>query len=371
MNKMKVHYNYLPQEFEDVDHVIQDWRKLIASSEFTLGPFLEDFEFKFATAMGSKHCIAVNNGTDALILSLKALGIGAGDEVITVTNSFYATVGAIIAVGATPVLVDCDARYQIDPNRIEEAISSKTRAVVPVHWGGASPEMDNIMKICEKRELMVIEDACMGIGARINGKSPGTFGVVNAYSMHPLKSLNAMGDGGVVSTNDDILAAWMRKYRNHGMIDRNHIEFWGVNLRMQPLQCIVLSHGLDRLENTIEKRNQNAEILDSGLGQIRGVTVPNRLRGYKETFALYMVLCERRDELIKFLHDNEIEAKIHYPLALHQQKAAQRDCKFNSDSLKVATHQADHLVTLPVHQFLGKTHMNYVVEKIREFYEYS
>ena len=368
---MRVHYNYLPQEFRDIDPIIIDWRELAASSEFTLGPYVEAFEEKFAKAVGAKHCIAVNNGTDALILSLKAADIGVGDEVITVTNTFYATVGAIVAVGATPVLIDCDGRYQIDPSRIEDAITPKTKAVIPVHWGGASPEMEKITAICQSHNLIVIEDACMGIGASINGKSPGTFGLVNAYSMHPLKSLNAMGDGGVVATNNDELAIWIRKYRNHGMVDRNHIEFWGVNLRMQPLQCIVLSHGLDRLQSTIEQRNRNALILDAGLSQINGVTVPERLNGYTETFALYMVLCERRDQLISYLHNHEIEAKIHYPLALHQQEAAKSGCKFDPNALPVATYQADHLITLPVHQFLDEIHMNYMVEKMKAFYEHS
>ena len=158
--------------------------------------------------------------------------------------------GAVVAVGAKPVLIDCDARYQIDQQKLA-AISPKTKAVIPVR-GAVHHQMNQIMEICEVNNLIVVEDACMGIGASINGRSPGTFGLVNAYSMHPLKSLNAMGDGGMVATADDDLAAWMRKYRNHGMVDRNHIDFWGVNLRMQPLQCVVLSHGLDRLENTIE-----------------------------------------------------------------------------------------------------------------------
>lgn len=368
---MNVFYNYLPNEFENCEKIFDDWKLLIKTTEFTLGPFLEEFENKFATAIGSKHCIGVNNGTDALILSLKAAGIGQGDEVITVTNTFYATVGAIVAVGATPVLVDCDQRYQIDPNRIEEAVSSSTKAVVPVHWGGASPDMDKILEICERHNLIVVEDACMGIGASVGDKSPGTFGLVNAFSMHPLKSLNAMGDGGMVATDNDDLANWMRKYRNHGMVDRNHIEFWGVNLRMQPLQCVVLSHGLDRLNDTIDKRNKNAKILDVGLSLIDGVTVPHRIEGHKETFALYMILCERRDELISYLHNNDIEAKIHYPIALHQQEAAQSECKFDPRRLEVATQQADKLITLPVHQFLDESHMNYMVEKIEAFYGHS
>ncbi|MDB2324245.1 DegT/DnrJ/EryC1/StrS family aminotransferase [Alphaproteobacteria bacterium] len=368
---MKVHYNYLPEEFANYEDIFEDWKKLIASSQFTLGPFLQDFEKKFARFIKAKHCIAVNNGTDALILCLRAAGIGNGDEVITVANTFYATVGAIVAVGATPVLVDCDNRFQISPDSLAKAINRRTKAVMPVHWGGASPDMDKILSISNENGLIIIEDACMGIGASVNGKSPGTFGLVNAFSMHPLKSLNAMGDGGVVATDDDSLAEWMRKYRNHGMVNRDSIEFWGVNMRMQPLQCIVLSHGLDRLDKTIQQRNSNANILDEQLQQCPGVTLPKRQHGCVETFALYMGLFERRDELIEYLEAKGIEAKIHYPRALHQQKAAAKTCIFDEKALRNATYQSNHLVTLPVHQFLGENHMRYTADTIQSFYERS
>jgi aminotransferase EvaB len=367
---MKVEYNYLPQEFADVEAVITDWRALIKTTDFTLGAYVDAFETKFKTSIGAKHCISTNNGTDALILSLKALGIGAGDEVITVTNTFYATVGAIVAVGATPVLIDCDDRFQIDCDKIEENITPKTKALVPVHWGGASPDMEKIVAICRKHKLAMVEDACMGIGATINGKAAGTFGDVNAFSMHPLKSLNAMGDGGIVVTDNDALAAWMKKYRNHGMVDRDHIEFWGVNMRMQPLQAIVGCHGIDRLANTIALRNRNARILDEGLADLGdAIHLPKRMDGHVETFALYMALFENRDALKNHLVEKGIEVKIHYPLPLHKQEAAKRNCRFDAGKLRNAEHQADRLITIPVHQFLTPAHMEYVVDTIRGFYK--
>ena len=199
---MKVNYNYLPQEFKKPNNIIKDWKKLIKSSDFTLGKFIQKFEKKFSKYVGVKYCISTNNGTDALILCLKALKISKGDEVITVTNTFYATVGAIVAVGATPVFCDCDDRYQISIIDIEKKITKKTKAIIPVHWGGASPDMFQIMKIAQRYNLKVIEDACMGIGGTIKNKHPGTFGIINAFSMHPLKSLNVMGDGGAVVTNN-------------------------------------------------------------------------------------------------------------------------------------------------------------------------
>ncbi len=365
---MNVFYNYLPNEFANVDKIILEWKKVIKTSDFTLGKFVNDFEIKFKNFLNVKHCISTNNGTDALILSLKSLGVGHGDQVITVTNTFYATVGAIVAVGATPVLVDCDDRYQINVNEVEKAITNKTKAIIPVHWGGASPDIERIMEIASENNLFVIEDACMGIGALVNKKSPGTFGDVNAFSMHPLKSLNVMGDGGMVVTNNDDLADWMKKYRNHGMINRDNIEFWGVNMRLQPLQAVVASHRLDELKKTIEKRNENAEYLDYHLNKISDhVQIPLRIKANVETFALYMGLFNERDKLKEFLLSNNIEVKIHYPIPLHKQKAAKNNCLFSYD-LSVSESQAKRLLTIPVHQFLGLEHMEYVVKKIKQFY---
>lgn len=365
---MDVKYNYLPEEFADTEEIFEEWKELISTTDFTLGHYVEEFEQIFASQIGSKHCISTNCGTDALILSMKAIGLGCGDEVITVANTFYATVGAIVACGATPVLVDSDERFQISVTEIEKAITKKTKAIVPVHWGGGSPEMLKIMRIAEEYRLAVIEDACMGIGALVNGRSPGTFGIVNAFSMHPLKSLNVMGDGGMVTTDNDDLAEFMKKYRNHGMVDRDHIEFWGVNMRLQPLQAIVAKHRLRRLEETLKRRNANASTLDSFLSQLFPlVSIPERLENCIETFALYMGLFDRRDELLLYLQDSGIEAKVHYPIPLHKQKAAKENCIVSQPLVNVEN-QANKLITLPVHQYLNQTHMEHIVDKVKTFY---
>lgn len=367
---MRVHYNYLPFEFNDKNTkvIFNNWKKLIKTTDFTLGHFVKQFENKFARYIGSKYCIATNNGTDALILSLKAAGISKDDEVITVTNSFYATTGAIVAVGAKPIFVDCDKRYQIDISSIEKAINKKTKAILPVHWGGASPNMLAINKIAKKYDLLVIEDACMGIGAKINNKSPGTFGLIGAFSMHPLKSLNVMGDGGMVVTNDKSIYQWMLKYRNHGMVDRDNIEFWGVNFRIQPLQAIVAMECLKKLDSVIRKRNNNAKFYDNKLKKLKSfIEVPERPKGFLETYALYMVLCEKRDQLLKFLTKNKIECKIHYPIPLHLQKASKR-YGYKNGMFPVAEDQANKLLTIPVHQYLSKSQLNHVVNCIKKFY---
>ena len=328
---------------------------------------MEKFEKSLSRYVGAKYCIATNNGTDALILSLKALNIKDGDEVITPANSFYATTGAIVAVGAKPVFCDVDDNYQILIDDMASKITKKTKALLPVHWGGASPDMNQIMSIARLFKLKVIEDSCMAIGGKINRKSPGTFGDVGAYSMHPLKSLNVMGDGGAVVTNNKKIYSWMKKYRNHGMINRDEIEFWGVNYRMQPLQSIVAIEGLKKLNSVISKRKRNADYLSTNLSGIKGIlNIPKTKKGYRETYALYMILCENRDELMNYLLKKGVETKIHYPIPLHLQKAYLD--KYKKVKIKNVEHQAKHLLTLPVHQFLNDKHMKYIVNSIKDFY---
>ncbi len=368
---MKINYNYLQQEFAKPNEIIKEWKKLIKSSDFTLGKYVSKFENSFSKFIGSKYCISTNNGTDALILCLKALNVGPGDEVITVVNTFYATVGAIEAVGATPVFCDCDERYQIDINDIKKKITKNTKAIMPVHWGGASPNMYEIMKIAKINNLKVIEDACMGIGGSLRGKSPGTFGDISAFSLHPLKSLNAMGDGGAVVTNNKKLYDWLLKYRNHGMINRDTIEIWGENKRMQPLQCIVALWGLKKIKNVIKKRNINAKYYDKRLIELKKfIKVPSRIKGFTETFALYMILCKNRDKLKTFLEKKNIEVKIHYPKGLNQQPAFKKfNKKRNYGKFEISDNQARTLLTIPVHQFINRKQQDYLIKNLKNFYK--
>jgi len=365
---MKVPYNYLPMQFSDVEGIITDWKKLIQTTAFTLGPFVERFEKEFAEFIGCKHVISTNTGTDALILALKAIGVGPGDEVISVPITFFATIAAIVTVGARPVLVDIDDRYQIDVELLSNAITPRTKAILPVHWAGASPDMHGIMDIAETHDLKVVEDACMAPGGDIHEKHPGTLGHANAWSMHPLKPLNVMGDGGMVSTDDDVLAEWMRMYRNHGMIDRDHNSIWGVNMRLQPLQAVVASHVLKTVSETVEIRNRNAHMFDEGLNELKDyATVPSRPVGYRETFSLYMARFKKRDALMKYLIDKGIEAKVHYPVPLHLQKAA-KYLNYEPGDFPVAETYSKEIMTLPVHQFIVKEQIYYTLKMIKSFY---
>lgn len=368
VTSMRVSYNYLPQQFADAERIFDEWRRLAASTEFTLGPWVEAFERKFAAFIGAKHVISTNTGTDALILALRAVGVGPCSEVITVTNTFYATAGAVVAVGARPVFVDCDERYQIDPARVREAITPKTKAIVPVHWAGCSPDIGALLDVAGEHGLPVVEDACPAVGAYVGGKHVGTFGACGAFSMHPLKPLNVMGDGGMVATDRNDLADWMRKYRNHGMIDRDHIEFWGVNMRLQPVQAVVASHVLDMVPEIVKRRTANARMLDANLAKLsRFVTVPFRPPQNVEAYQLYQASFARRDQLLRFLIDRGVEAKVHYPVPLHLQQAA-AGLGYRKGDFPVSERQAGEIMTIPAHQYITTEQIDYIVDQIATFY---
>lgn len=366
---MHVKYSYLEQQFAEVDAHFADLRKLVASGEFTLGPFVEEFEKKFAAYIGVKHAIGTNTGTGALTLALKAAGVKPGSEVITVANTFIATVGAIVAAGARPVFVDCDERYQIDVSKIEAAITPETTAILPVHWAGCPPELEKILEIANRHAIPVVEDACPAVGAKIDGKFAGTFGKVNAFSMHPLKPLNVWGDGGIVVTNDDKLAEFLRLYRNHGLVDRDHVEIWGVNERLQPFQAVVGARVLDTVEGLVEARIRNAKLFDAGLKGLESfIRPPSRPVGYREVYQLYLLTAVRRNELLAFLISRGIEAKVHYPIPIHLQNAA-RGLGYKRGDFPVCERQSDEIITLPAHQYITEEEIAYTIAKIRDFYQ--
>ena len=366
---MQVKYAYLDQQFAEVEEYFRDLRHLVATGEFTLGPYVEAFERDFASYIGVKHAIGTNTGTGALTLALKAVGVKPSDEVVTVANTFIATVGAIIAVGARPVLVDCDDRYQLDPGKLESAVTPRTTAIIPVHWAGCSPDMEAIMWIADRHGVPVVEDACPAVGASVNGKAAGTFGMVNAFSMHPLKPLNVWGDGGVIVTNDDRAAEFLRLYRNHGLRDRDHAEIWGVNERLQPFQAIVARRVLATVDRLVERRIHNASRLDAGLKNLHPhVRLPHLPPGNREAFQLYLCTVERREELLQHIISRGVEAKVHYPIPIHLQRAAEH-LGYKRGDFPVCERQADEIVTLPAHQHISDAEIDYVVSVISDFYE--
>jgi len=366
---MRVPYNYLDRQFgaEETESILDDVRALVRTGEFTIGPPVLEFERRLGAMVGVKHVVGTNTGTDALILGLKALGVGPGDEVITQVNTFYATAGAIVAVGARPVFVDVDDQYAIDAKCIEAAITPRTKAILPVHWTGLPPDMHAIMAIARRRDLLVVEDACPATGAAFRGQAAGSFGDTAGFSMHPLKPLHVWGDGGAVVTNSERAARWLRLYRNHGMVNRDEIEIWGVNQRLQTLQAVVANRVLSRVSAWIDRRIEIACRLDAGFIDMPQVRVPPRPSDRRNAFQLYIVRCERRQELLKYLATEEVEAKVHYPIPLHLQPAA-RDLGYRRGDFPVAERQAEDIVTLPGHQFLTDSEVDYMIDRVRRFY---
>lgn len=366
----KVKYAYLDEQFSDamVEAIFKELREWARTGEFTLGPYVERFERKFAEYIGVKHAIGTNTGTGALILALRALGVGSGHEVISVPNTFIATIGAIVAVGARPVFVDVDERYQMNVDRLEAAITPRTKAILPVYWAGCCPDMPRILAIAQRHGIPVIEDACPAVGARIDGRSAGTFGAVNAFSMHPLKPLNVMGDGGIVVTDDDAIAEWLRLYRNHGLRDRDHVEMWGVNERTQPFQAIVATHVLDRMAEVIAARQRNARLLDEGLAPLREfIRTPERPSHHSEVYQLYLASAIRRDELLRSLVSQGIECKVHYPIPVHLQECA-KGLGYSRGDFPVAERQAGEIITIPCHQHITSAQVEYTIDSIGRFY---
>ena len=364
---MGVRYSPLPQQFADCDEIFNELRQLVASGAYTMGSALEEFEAMFAELTDMKHAIGVGSGTDALKLPLKALGIGPGDEVITCANTFYATVGAINEVGARPVFVDCTDSFQIDVDGIEAAISPNTKAIMPVHLTGDVADMPRIMKIAEAHGLPVVEDACQGLMATRNGRQAGTWGIASAFSLHPLKIIHVWGDGGVVVTDDDDMNHTLRLLRNHGLRNRDEMEIFGYNTRLDTLQAIVGKWIIRRARDIAKGKNANAAYYDSAFRDIHGVRVPPRNDKVKGVCLNYILFVEDRDALMKHCLARGVEAKIHYPIALYLQDAL-KFLGHGKGDFPVTDRHVETMISFPVDQHLERAEMDYVIETVRDFY---
>jgi len=365
---VKVKYSYLEEQFANPEDILNDIRELVRKGDYTLGSAVSEFEERFAKLCNTKYAVGVNSGTDALFLSMKSLNIGLGNEVITAPNTFIATVGAIVATGARPVFVDVNAEYNIDENLIEAAITSKTKAIMPVHYTGNPANMLVITDIAKRYNLYVIEDACQAIGATIDEKPVGSFGITAGFSLHPLKNLNVWGDGGIIVTNSQELADKFKLLRNHGLRNRDEVEFFGYNSRLDTLQAIVGNRLMNDVEAINNTRIKNAKTFDDALSDLSDyITIPPRKPNVKNVYHLYMIQAKDRDKLFAYLIKNGIEAKIHYPIPLHLQKASEH-LGYKEGDFPVCEAQCKSIMTLPVHQHLTNQKILYIIDKIREFY---
>jgi len=366
--KLKINHSYLVEQFADYSKIFKEVEKVVKKGDYTLGKEVDLCEKIFARRTGAKHAISVGNGTDALLLSLKALEIGAGDEVITVPYTFVATVGSIVTAGAKPVFVDVKEDYNIDEKKIVAAITKKTKAIMPVHWAGRPCEMDKIFAIAKKYKLHIVQDSAHVIGAKFKNKHLINYGDTCTYSMHPLKNLNVWGDGGFIVTNKTALAKKLCLIRNHGLKDRNNVEIFGYNSRLDTIQAAVANYKMkNKLDNITSKRIKNATMLDKLLSKNEKITLVERLKYLKEVFHLYHINVKDRDKLQKYLIKNNIDAKVHYPIPIHLQKAA-RYLKYKKGDFPIAEKLANTSLSLPVHEFITEKHVRHMVSVVNKFY---
>jgi len=365
---MKVEYSYLIRQFSNAEPILDAVRRLLQTGDFTLGHPLSEFETRFAKLCQTKYVIGVNSGTDALFLTMKALEIGPGDEVITAPNSFIATAGAIAIAGARPVFVDVSDDYNIDVELIEKAITPRTKAIIPVHLTGNPADMPKIVELATRHNLHVIEDCAQAVNAHIDGKPVGSFGVAGCYSMHPLKNLNVWGDGGIIATDSKELYDKLILMRNHGLRNRDECDFFSYNSRLDTLQAVVALQVVDELDSITKTRIANARTYDAGLAKISEyVTTPPRRKNVQQVYHQYAVRAEERDKLIDYLAKNGVEAKIHYPIPIHLQRAS-KYLGYKEGDFPVCEAQAKSIVSLPIHQYLTKEQLDYVVNTTVQFY---
>jgi dTDP-4-amino-4,6-dideoxygalactose transaminase len=364
---LEINHNYLSSQFADRDEILAKIKEVVIRGDFTLGKDVDRLEDEFAAIAGAKHAIGVGSGTDALFLSLKALGVDKGDEVITTPYTFFATIGAIVTAGAKPVFVDIRDDYNLDPTMIDAAVTSRTRAILPVHWSGKPCDMDPILAIASKWNLAVVEDACHAVKATYKGRPSGTLGTLGCFSFHPLKNLNVWGDGGIATTNSDELAGKLRLLRNHGLINRDECAVFAYNSRLDTIQAVVARHLLAKLDHITESRIEHAEYFDERLRGIRQIRIPERDSDVRQVYHLYIVRCERRDALQRHLVANGVDAKVHYPIPMHLQPAA-AFLGHTPGDFPNCERIVGEVLSLPVHEFITRDQQDRVVDLIKSFY---
>ena len=363
---VKVRYVNFPLQYEGVkNELLPAVQKIFESGNYILGPELEKLEIDFANLCGTKYALGVANGTDALIMSMKALGIGRGDEVITVPNSFIASTASIVMNEAKPVFVDVREDYNINPELIESAITPKTKAIIPVHLTGRPADMKRIMEIARKHKLFVIEDCAQSVGAKFDGKAVGSFGDTGCFSLHPLKNLAAVGDGGFITTNDTELYVKLKKMRNHGLKNRDECEFFSFNSRLDNLQAGIISVKMKHLDKWTKRRREIADFYRKNLSGV--VTMPEERKNDYAVYHTFVVQAENRDELQAHLLSKGIETKIHYPIPIHLQEAA-KHLGYKKGSFPVTEEQTKHILSLPIYPELTQEQIELVVREIKNFY---
>lgn len=396
---MKVNILDLTRQYEIIQEKVEKAVcEQMRSGMYIGGKAVADFEEKFASYIGVKYAIAVNSGTDALVIALKALGIKEGDEVITTPFTFFATAETIAMVGAKPVFVDVDEKtYNIDPNKIEEKITGKTKAIMPVHIFGQPADMKAINMIADRHNLYVIEDACQAVGASLGGKMIGAIGNAGCFSFFPTKNLGGFGDGGMITTNDEKTATICRAYREHGGAQNgakarfylegiedtftensskdglyNPYKYYNYliayNSRLDAIQARVLDIKLDYLDGFNQRRTEIADYYNKELGSCKDIAIPETGSDMRVVWHQYAFRCDDKDEMGNFLASKGVGSAAFYPVPLHLQKAFEY-LEYQEGDLPIAEKLTKQTVCLPVFPELKQEELEYIVASVKEFYE--
>ena len=347
------------------DEYVAAAERVLDSGWYVLGHEVEAFEREFASYLGARWCVGLNSGLDALLLAVRALGIGKGDEVIVPANTYIATVLGITENGATPAFVEPDEYHNIDPDKIEAAITPCTKAILVVHLYGQPCRMDKIMKIAAKHRLPVIEDCAQSHGAAFGGQMTGTFGAISCFSFYPTKNLGGFGDGGAVVTDDETLAAKVRLYRNYGSEKKYHNKVQGVNSRLDEIQAALLRVKLSHLNELTAERKELAAVYNDGITH-PSIGLPQIAPSAEHVWHQYVVTCPKRDELRAYLEGKMVDTLIHYPIPPHLSEAY-RSLGYGRGSFPLAEKDADSVVSLPFFNGMSLGDAEYVVKTLNEW----
>lgn len=352
---------------ENLEHeLIEAAISVIKNTNYILGKSVQEFEKAFASFCGVKHAIGVGNGLDALILILKALDIGPGDEVLVPSNTFIATWMAVSYVGATPVPIEPNEKtYNIEAKEIEKYFTKKTKAIIPVHLYGQICPMKEILAVATRLGIHVIEDSAQAHGASIDGKKAGSFGIAAGFSFYPGKNLGALGDAGCITTNDSNLAEKLKILRNYGSSVKYHHDEMGLNSRLDEIQAAFLNKKIIYLDQWTQKRREIANLYTAELKVIKDVILPEVHQEENHVWHLFVIRTQNRDELQKFLLDNNIHTLIHYPIAPHKSLAYKH---LNNSNMQLTEKMSKEILSLPIGPHLSTDHVLYVTKKIKEFF---
>ncbi|QJD85269.1 DegT/DnrJ/EryC1/StrS family aminotransferase [Cohnella herbarum] len=359
----------LKRQYESIkDEIRTSVFDVLDSGNYILGPHVQKLEQEIADYCGAQYAIGVANGTDALLLSLDALGIGPGDEVITTPFTFFATAEVISQLGAIPVFIDIDPKtYNIDCSKIEHSITEKTKAIIPVHIFGQPANMDEILLLADKYNLHVIEDACQAIGSEYKGKRIGSMGTVGCFSFFPTKNLGGYGDGGIIVTNDEQLAKRLRILRAHGSNPKYYHSMIGYNSRLDPLQAAMLSVKLKYLDGWNTRRKELSLRYNEALKDLP-ITCPYAEDDRRHVYHLYIIQSDNRNELISYLENNGVASGVYYPVPLHRQEVYS-DLGYQEGSMPVSEEASKRTLALPLYPEMTDGEQNYVISIVRNFFE--